>query len=124
MPTLERIERQSGVTVDQVIADGAYGSGANRNACAMHAPAPVDLVAPLASPADPVVDKSAFRIDLTARTATCPQGHTVAGRAGPVKSGLPTWRFWLPKEYLRSLFALCALCEEQTRRTQPDHASL
>ena len=97
MPSIERIERHCGVTVDQVIADGAYGSGENRNACATHAPAPVDLVAPLTSPADPVVHKSAFRIDLAARTATCPQGHTVAGRAGPVKSGLPTWRFCFPR---------------------------
>ncbi len=128
MPTLERIERQSGVTVDQVIADGAYGSGANRNACAMHAPAPVDLVAPLASPADPVVDKSAFRINLTARTATCPQGHTVAGRAGPVKSGLPTWRFCFPRSTCEacSLFARCVKSKHDGRSltTHPYEADL
>ena len=128
MPTLERIERQSGVTVDQVIADGAYGSGANRNACAMHAPAPVDLVAPLASPADPVVDKSAFRIDLTARTATCPQGHTVAGRAGPVKSGLPTWRFCFPRRTCEAcpLFARCVKSKRKGRSltTHPYEADL
>ena len=29
MPSIERIERHGGVTVDQVIADGAYGSGEN-----------------------------------------------------------------------------------------------
>jgi transposase len=128
MPTLERIERHSGVTVDQVIADGAYGSGANRNACAIHAPAPVDLVAPLTSPVDPVVDKSAFRIDLAARTATCPQGHTVAGRAGSVKSGLPTWRFCFPRRICQAcpLFVRCVKSKRYGRSltTHPYEADL
>lgn len=128
MPTLERIERHSGVTVDQVIADGAYGSGANRNACAAHDPAPVDLVAPLTSPADPAIDKSAFRIDLTACTATCPQGHTVAGRAGPVKSGLPTWRFCFPRRTCEAcpLFVRCVKSKRKGRSltTHPYEADL
>ena len=34
----------------------------------------------MAQPADPVVAKAAFPIDLPAQTATCPQGHTVAGQ--------------------------------------------
>jgi hypothetical protein len=128
MPSLERIERHSGVIVDQVIADGAYGSGANRNACASHAPAPVDLVAPLTSPADPVVDKSAFRIDLAACTATCPQGHTVAGRAGSVKSGLPTWRFCFPRRICEAcpLFVRCVKSKRYGRSltTHPYEADL
>ena len=34
MPTIERVEEHAGVTVEQVIADGAFGSGQNRAACA------------------------------------------------------------------------------------------
>ena len=37
MPTIERVEQQAGVTVEQVIGDGAYGSGENRAACAARA---------------------------------------------------------------------------------------
>ena len=89
MPTIERVEQHAGVTVERIIGDGAYGSGENRAACATHQSQPVDLVAPLARPNDPEVDKSAFAIDLAAQTATCPQGHTVTGQAGSPKLGCP-----------------------------------
>jgi len=103
MPTIERVEQHVGVTVERIIGDGAYGSGENRAACATHQHQPVDLVAPLARPDDPAVDKSAFVIDLAAQTATCPQGHTVTGQAGSPKLGLPTLRFTFPR-------ATCAAC--------------
>jgi transposase len=108
MPTIERVEQHAGVTVERVIGDGAYGSGENRAACATHQDQPVDLVAPLARPADPDVDKSAFAIDLTTQTATCPQGHTVTGQAGSPKLGLPTLRFTFPR-------ATCEACPLFTR---------
>jgi transposase len=103
LPTIGRVEEHAGVMVEQVVGDGAYGSGENQAACAEHQPRPVDLVAPLAPPHDPVVDKSAFHIDLEQRTATCPQGHTVAGRPESTRDGLPTWRFCFPR-------AICAVC--------------
>jgi len=90
LPTIARVEQQTGLTVEQLLGDGAYGSGANRAACAAHG---VDLLAPVMQPADPVVDKSAFQIDLAQQTATCPQGHTVTGRPGPRKHGQPTLQF-------------------------------
>ena len=74
MPTVARVEEQAGVTVERVLGDGAYPTGPNLAASATHAPAPMDLVAPLAVAADPQVAKSAFRIDLPAQTATCPTG--------------------------------------------------
>jgi len=98
-----RVEENAGVTVAEVIGDGAYGSGENRAACAAHLPDPVELVSPLAVPNDPAVDKSAFQIDLQAQTATCPQGYTVNAHAGPSSNGLPTWRFTFPR-------VLCATC--------------
>ena len=103
LPTIARVEQHAGVTVERLIGDGAYGSGANRAACATHQAHAVDLVAPLARPADPDVDKSAFTIDLAAQTATCPQGQTVTAPAGSPKLGLPTWRFTFPR-------ATCAVC--------------
>jgi hypothetical protein len=90
-------------TLKRVTGDGAYGSGANRAACATHQDQPVDLVAPLARPADSEIDKSAFAIDLAAQTATCPQGHTVTGQANSPKLGLATLRFTFPR-------ATCAAC--------------
>ena len=86
MPTIERVEQHAGVTVEQVIGDGAYGSGENRAACAAEH---VDLLAPVMQPQDPTVDKSAFQIDLEQQTATCPQGHTVTGKPGPKSMGDP-----------------------------------
>lgn len=109
MPTIARVEQQTGVTVAQVLGDGAYGSGENRALCATHQVHPVDLVAPLAVPNDPAVDKSAFAIDLTAQTATCPQGHTVAAQTGSPKLGLPTLSFTFPRATCEacSLFERC-----------------
>ena len=103
LPTIARVEQHAGVTVERMIGDGAYGSGENRAACATHQAHAVDLVAPLARPDDPDVDKSAFTIDLAAQTATCPQGQTVTAQVGSPKLGLPTLRFTFPR-------ATCEVC--------------
>lgn len=78
MPAIERIEEHIGVIVESVMGDGAYGSGENRAACAERPENPIDLLSPMRRPADPAVDKSAFEIDLDAKTATCPNGQTVS----------------------------------------------
>ena len=90
LPTIQRVEAQAGVIVERTLGDGAYGSGENRAACANYPDHPVDLLAPMARPADPQVPKSAFQIDRETQTATCPAGQTVhgprrdhAGAAGP-----------------------------------------
>jgi len=80
MAMVRRTEAESGVTVERVLGDGAYGSGANLEACAEYPDHPIDLVTPRRRPADPEVHKSAFQIDLQEWTATCPEGHTVSGR--------------------------------------------
>ena len=80
LPTIQRVEQQTGVIVAQVLGDGAYGSGENRAACANELAHPVDLLAPMERPADPEVHKSAFQIDWAAKTATCPHGQTVSGK--------------------------------------------
>jgi len=107
MPTVQRVEASAGVTVERVIGDGAYPTGPNLAACATHAPTPIDLVAPLAAAADPEVAKSAFRIDLTAQTATCPQGQTVAGTAVR-RDGQPGLQFRFER-------ATCQVCPLFTR---------
>ena len=93
------------------------------------APGPtVDLVAPLARPDDPEVDKSAFAIDLAAQTATCPQGHTVTGQAGSPKLGLPTLRFTFPRATCEAcpLFKRCVKSKTagRTVQTHPYEAHL
>jgi hypothetical protein len=103
LPIIERVEEQADVTVDRAIGDGAYGSGKNRAACDQYPDHAVDLVSPLAQPADPEVDKPAFHIDLEARTATCPQGHTVSGQPGGKEDGQDTWLFTFPR-------ATCEAC--------------
>ena len=128
MPTIERVEQHAGVTVERVIGDGAYGSGENRATCATHQDQPVDLVAPLARPDDPEVDKSAFAIDLAAQTATCPQGHTVTRQAGSPKLGLPTLRFTFPRASCEAcpLFKRCVKSKTagRTVQTHPYEADL
>ena len=128
LPTIARVEQHVGVTVERIIGDGAYGSGENRADCAQHQPDPVDLVAPLARPDDPEVDKSAFAIDLIAQTATCPQGHTVSGQAGSPKLGLPTLRFTFPRATCEAcpLFKRCVKSKTagRTVQTHPYEADL
>lgn len=119
MPTIERVEAKAEVTVERVIGDGAFGSGENRDACAKYREDdPIDLVAPVAKPANPEVHKSAFEIDLEAETATCPQDHTVTGKPGS-KDGRPTLLFTFPR-------ATCELCPlfEQCVRSKENGRSL
>ena len=100
IPTIERVEQHAGVTVKQVIGDGAYGSGENRATCAA---AHIDLMAPVMQPQDPSVAKSAFQVDLEQQTAICPQGQTASGKPGPKEHGLPTLQFAFAR-------ATCAAC--------------
>jgi transposase len=127
MPTIERTEAETAVTVERAIGDGAYGSGKNRAACAER-DEPIDLVSPLAQPSDPEVHKSAFQIDLEAQTATCPQGHTITGKPGPKQDGRPTWRFTFPRATCEAcpLFERCVRSKKtgRTVRAGPYEAYL
>jgi transposase len=118
LPIIARVEEQAAVTVDRVEGDGAYGSGKNRAACDQYAEHAIDLVSPLARPADPEVAKSAFDIDLNAHTATCPQGHTVSGQPAGKEDGQPTWLFTFPRATCEAcpLFERCVR-SKQTGRT-------
>jgi hypothetical protein len=69
LAVIDPVEEQAGVTVEQAIADGAYGTGDNRADCAER---DTDLVSPLAVPHDAAVAKTAFTIDVPAQTVTCP----------------------------------------------------
>ena len=122
LPTIARVEQHADVLVERALGDGAYGSGANRAACAAHPGQPIDLVAPLALPSDPAVAKSAFALDLAAETATCPQGHTVTAQAGAPQLGLPTLRFTFPRATCAAcpLFARCVK-SKTTGRTVTTH---
>lgn len=119
MPTIERVEGNAGVTVERVLGDGAFGSGENRAACARDPEHLIDLVAPLARPANPEVDKSAFQIDLGTQIATCPQGHTAAGRSG-TKGGQPMTKFTFARADCEacSLFAACVHSKKAGRTVQ------
>lgn len=103
MPTVDRVEEHADVTVERVIADGAYNSGDNLAACADHPGHAIDLVGPFHRPPDPEVDKSAFQLDLDAQTATCPQGHTVEGKPVRDNRKRPVLRFTFPR-------AACEAC--------------
>jgi transposase len=111
MPTIERVEAETEVVAERVIGDGAFGSGENRAACADYEAHSIDLVSPLAQPRDAAVAKSAFQIDLQARTATCPQGHTVSSRSGAGKKGETTLQFTFP----RATCEACVLFERCVR---------
>jgi hypothetical protein len=128
LPTIEHVEAQTNVVVERVIGDGAYGSGENRAACAADPDHVVDLVSPVAQPTDPEVDKSAFQIDLEADTATCPQGQTVSGQAGPQQDGRPTWLFTFPRTTCEAcpLFERCVRSKTtgRTVRAGPYEAEL
>ncbi len=127
MPTIARTEAETAVTVERVVGDGACGSGKNRAACTERDEA-IDLVSPVAQPSDPEVHQSAFEIDLKARSATCPQGHTTAGQLGPKQDGRPTWLFTFPRATCEAcpLFERCVRSKKtgRTVRAGPYEAYL
>jgi hypothetical protein len=116
-PALHRAEVAADVTVVQVLADGACGSGDIRATCADELGHAVDLVVPVAQPADPAVAKTAFQIDLEAETATCPQGHTVAGQPCKDDAGRPILSFTFARATCEAcpLFARCVRSKTQGR---------
>jgi hypothetical protein len=123
LPTIRRVEAQSGLDVERAMGDGAYNSGDNLVACATHALHPIDLVVPFKRPADPDVDKSAFSIDLAARTIRCPQGHRVTGQPARDGQGRAILKFTFP----RCVCATCPLFEacvhsRSTGRSVTTHA--
>ena len=69
----------------------------------------MDLVVPVAQSADPEVAKAAFQIDLQAQTATCPQGHSVAGQPCQDAAGRPILSFNFARGACEAcpLFARC-----------------
>jgi transposase len=117
MPTIERVEEHADVKVERALGDGAYGSGANRAACAERMEAPVDLVSPMRRPADPEVDKSAFTIDWEGKTATCPTGHTVPASAILAQAGRLVLKFAFPRPDCETcrLFDRCVHSQENGR---------
>jgi hypothetical protein len=118
LPAVVCIEAHADVVVEQVIGDGAFGSGELRAACSTYKDRGIDLVSPLAQPQDAEVAKFAFQIDLDTCTATCPQGQKVAGRAGPKEDGLPTFLFTFPRPVCEAcpLFNRC-VHSKKTGRT-------
>jgi len=128
LPTIQRSEAEAQVIVERVIGDGAFGSGKNRAACDDYPDHAVDLVSPLAKPADPEVHKSAFQIDLEAETATCPQGQTVNGQSGPKQEGRSTLLFTFPRATCEAcpLFERCVRSKTKGRtvRSGPYEAEL
>jgi hypothetical protein len=128
MPTVRRTEAQTGVTVERVVGDGAYGSGRNLEACAQRSDQPIDLLTPCRRPADPEVHKSAFDIDLQHKTATCPEGVTVSGQDRHDPEGRPYMLFRFPREHCEGcrLFERCVRSKTRGRsvRTSPYEAYL
>ena len=117
MPMIERVEAHAAVKVEQVIGDGAYGSGDNRAACANHPGHAIDLVSPMQRPPDPEVHKSAFDIDMENQRATCPQGHTVTGRKRKDQQGEPVFKFFFDRSDCEAcpLFSGCVRSKKAGR---------
>lgn len=117
LPAIRRIEAHSDMEVERAIADGAFGSGDNRAACAKELDHPVDLLSPVARPSDPEVAKAAFEIDLAAETATCPQGETVSATPAKDAQGRPILSFAFPRETCEAcpLFERCVRSKNEGR---------
>lgn len=110
---IDAVERQAGVTVEQVLGDTSYGTADNRADCAARG---IELVSPLPEARDPAVAKAAFTLELNVPRVTCPTGQTtttVSRATDP--QGRPVLRF----HFLR---AVCEACELFARcvRSQTD----
>ena len=126
MSAVQRTEAETGVTVERVVGDGAYGCGQNLEDCAQRTDGPIDLVTPCYRPSDPEVHKSAFDIDLTAKTATCPQGATVSGQERRDRQGRSFLQFQFPRGQCQAcpLYERCVRSKTQGRslKTSPHEA--
>jgi len=115
LPVIEHVETHAQVTVERVIADGAYGTGDNRADCADRG---TDLVSPVALPHDPEVAKTAFALDLAADTVTCPRGQTTTTFAWETDDQRrPVKRFVFERKTCEvcPLFARCVHSKTQGR---------
>jgi transposase len=115
LAVIDQVEGQSGLAVERVIADGAYGSGDNRADSQERA---MDLVSPLAVAADAAVAKANFTIDAQANTVTCPQGHTITTyKAITDDQGRPTKTFTFDRATCEAcpLFTRCVRSKTQGR---------
>lgn len=126
LPTVQRTEAETGVLVERVVGDGAYGSAQNLQDCAQRTDVPIDLVTPCYRPTDPEVHKSAFDIDLAGKTATCPQGVTVSGQERHDRQRRSFLQFQFPRGQCQAcpLFARCVRSKTQGRslNTSPHEA--
>jgi hypothetical protein len=128
LPVIRRTEAETGVMVEQAMADGAYESGENLAACAEYPPHPVELITPGRHVANPAVDKTAFAIDLAAETATCPDGQIVTGQKRRDRKGRSTLLFQFDRARCEKcpLFARCVRSKKHGRtvRTTAHEAHL
>lgn len=94
-PELIRQAAANGLKPKHMVGDMAYGTGANRRACAALG---VTIHAKIPSPSHKGFTKREFAIDLDKGTTTCPSGETVTSAsmvADPAGSGkrVPQFRF-------------------------------
>jgi transposase len=121
LAVIDQIEEQTGLSVARATADGAYGAGDNRAETQARG---IDLVSPLALPADAEVAKSNFRIDAQANTVTCPQGHTTTTyKPHKDDQGRPiqTFRFDRATCEACPLFTRCVHSKTQGRTLTPHY---
>lgn len=72
---LVRQAEEVGLKPKELVGDAAYGTGANRRACAE---AGVELYTKLPAPSHKGLPKRDFKIDLDAMSVTCPGGNTLS----------------------------------------------
>ncbi|HEY3285079.1 MAG TPA: IS1182 family transposase [Armatimonadota bacterium] len=75
LEAIERVEETTGQAVEQVVGDGAYGSGATRQAF-QEAGRELVVRAPRSAPPGGRFPKSAFTLNLEEESVTCPAGQT------------------------------------------------
>ena len=123
LPTVARVEEHTGFQVERVIADGAYSSGENLAGCANYPGHAVALVSPLRDPDGSRVEKSAFRIDLEARRAACPQGQEVQGRKAQDEKKRPILKFTFDRSGCERcpLFSRCVRSKKKDGRVVSTH---
>ncbi len=117
LPAVQRTEAETGVTVERVLADGAYGSGQNLEACAQRPDQPIDLVTPCHRPTDPEIHESVFHIDPEAKAPTCPQGIRVSGKERQHRQSRPFLEFLFRRDCCEAcpLFARCVHSKRRER---------
>ena len=110
LPTVRRTEAQTGVTVERVVGDGAYGSGENLEACAQRTDQAIDLLTPVADRPIPRYTSGPSTATRRPRQRPVRRASRSRDEIGTIDEDVPSCCSAFPGNAVRPALCLSAVC--------------